>query len=490
MSSSLKKQAVHGAFWSFTERFGQHGIQLVISIILARLLEPKDFGIVAMIMIFTMLARTVVDSGFGIALIQKQDATHTDESTAFWFNIFVGVLMAAGLSIAASWIAAFYDAPILTPILWVFSFNLFISSLGVVQNALLTKELLFKQRMGAVLAGTLVSGVVGVGMALKGCGVWSLVASSVVANGVTTMGLWVVHPWRPAWTFSIASFRVLFKFGSKMLLSGILTTVFRNIYLVVIGKLYSATDLGFYQTAKRLIVMTSQSLSLVVSQVNLPLLARVQNDRERMRHAFSKVLQTTVLVIMPLVMGLAVSAPSLIRVLLGEKWMPCVPYLQLSCINAVFFPFHLLNLNVITAIGRSDIHLKLELIKKVLIVFFILVTYRYGIMAMLWGQVVCSSLSLLLNTFYVHRFLQYGLVRQFCSIRKIFAASVLMMIVAWGVGRGVDWPAFGILSLQIAAGGVVFMLVEWLLKDPVFIEVMAIVVERFSRKKSVIEGEA
>ncbi len=287
---SLKKQAVHGAFWSFTERFGQQGIQFAVSIVLARLLAPKDFGVLGMLVVFIALAQSVIDSGFGQALIQRQNATHTDESTVFWFNLASGLVMASALFLAAPWIAAFYDTPLLVPITRVFSLNLIINSFGIVQNALLTKELAFKKRMKASIASLVASGMVGISMAWLGFGVWSLVGQQLTANMVRTAGLWMVHPWRPAWVFSPASFRVLWKFGSNMLLSGLFYTFFINIYYVVIGKLYSAAELGLYERSKKLMVMTAHSLTQVVSQVNFPLLSRMQHEPERMRRAFSRVL--------------------------------------------------------------------------------------------------------------------------------------------------------------------------------------------------------
>lgn len=480
--SSLKKQALHGAFWSFAERFGQQGVQFVISVILARLLEPKDFGVLGMIMIFVALAQSVIDSGFGQALIQKQAATHVDESTVFWFNIMSGLAMAAALCVAAPWIASFYDVPLLIPVTRLFSLNLIINSFGLVQNALLTKEMLFKKRMMAAMAGILASSVVGIAMAWRGYGVWSLIVQGLVMNAVYTIGLWMVHPWRPAFVFSPGSFRGLWKFGSNMLFSGLLTTFFDNIYMVIIGKVYSATELGFYQRGQRLMLLTSSSLSQVASQVNFPLMSKMQNDPERMQRAFGKVLQTTMLIVMPMMIGLAVVAPDFIRVLLGEKWMPCVPYLQLLCIVGVFFPMHLLNLTVVLALGRSDIHFRLELIKKVLIILSIAVTFRYGVIAMLWGQIVYSVLFLVLNTFYVGRFLQYGLLRQLESLRLIIIASGLMALAAWGAGHLFSWPAFGTLLLQTAAGMVVFLLFEWAFREPVFCEGLAAVRSRLQQR--------
>ncbi len=480
--SSLKKQALHGAFWSFAERFGQQGVQFIVSIILARLLEPKDFGVLGMIMIFFALAQSVVDSGFGQALIQKQNASHTDESTVFWFNLLAGLAMAGALFAAAPWIAGFYDTPLLKPITQVYSLNLLINSCGIVQNSLLIKEMAFKQRMGAVFAGIIVSGVVGVLMAWKGYGVWALVVQGLVMNGVCTAGLWVVHPWRPMFVFSTAAFRSLWKFGSNLLFSGILNTFFENIYLVIIGKVYSPAQLGFYQRGQRLMLLTSQSISQVVTQVNFPLLSRMQGDPERMRRVFVKVLQSTVLVILPMMVGLAVVASDFIQVLLGEKWMPCVPYLQILCIVGVLFPLHVLNLDAVKALGRSDIFFRLEVIKKALVAANVLITWRYGVIALLWGQVVCSMLSLFVNAFYMHRFLKYGLWAQLWDIRKALVATLLMGGLIWAAGTVMHTSAMITLTTQLILGATLFAGLILLLKDSVACEAMTMITSKFKRK--------
>ncbi len=465
---SLKKQALHGAFWSFAERFGQQGIQFVITIILARLLEPKDFGVLGMIMIFSALAQSVIDSGFGIALIQKQDADHTDESTVFWFNLASGFVMAGVLFSAAPLIAGFYDVPLLKPITRVISINLIINSFGLVQNALLVKELGFKLRMKAVLVSVVVSGLVGIFMAFRGFGVWALVIQGIVMGGVRTVGLWVVHPWRPAFIFSGESFRTLWKFGSNLLFTGLLNTFFDNIYLVIIGKGYSAAALGFYQRGKRLIVLTSKSLSQVVSQVNFPLLSKMQDDPDRMRRAFRKVLQTSMLINLSMMAGLAAVAPNFIMVLLGEKWMPCVPYLQILCIIGSFYPIHVSNVNVIMAMGHSNIIFRLEIIKKIIITLNIMINWQNGVMALLWGQVVCSAIALVVNTFYVHRFIGCGLLAQLNGMKRILVSSLLMGAAVWFAGQMSTLSAVVTLLLQVSLGGIVFIVLEWLLREPIF----------------------
>lgn len=481
-NASVKKQVLHGAFWSFAERFGQQGLQFFVSIILARLLEPKDFGVLGMIMIFFALSQTIIDSGFGQALIQKQNANHTDESTVFWFNLVAGLAMAGTLFASAPWIAAFYDTPLLKPITRIYSLNLLINSFGVVQNSLLIKELEFRRRMGAVFSGIIASGAVGIFMAWQGYGVWALVLQGLVMNGVRTAGLWVVHPWRPKFVFSEASFRNLWKFGSNLLFSGLLNAVFENIYLVVIGKIYSPAQLGFYQRGKRLTAMTSQSVSQVVSQVNFPILSRMQDNPEQMRRVFARVLQSTMLIVLPMMSGLAITAPGLILVLLGEKWVPSVPYLQMLSIIGIFYPLHLLNLDVIKSLGRSDIFFRLEIIKRVLVVFNVLINWRHGVMGLLVGQVACSILGLGINAFYTHRFLNFGLVAQLESGKKIWLASFMMGGVIWVLGHTDGPPPICTLFLQVFFGVSIYVGLIWLFRESTIRELCSLALNKMRKE--------
>jgi O-antigen/teichoic acid export membrane protein len=470
MALSLKSQAISGAFWSFVERFGLLGVQFIISIILARILTPAEFGLVAMITIFTLLAQQVVISGFGQALVQKKDCSHLDESTAFWFNIIVGVLMTAVLYLAAPWIARFYEESELIPITRIASFNLLINSFGVVQNALLQKELLFRKRTIASIVGITISGVISVFMALRGFGVWALVYQVLINNVIRTSMLWLVHSWRPLLRFSKSSFHALFKFGSSMLLSSMLNTLFDNIYLLIIGKLYSATDLGFYHRAKEFVVASANSLSLVIAQVNFPILSKLQHDHRQVQNAFSQILQHALFLIFPLMIGIGVCAPNLIQFLIGDKWMPSIPYLRLLCIVGALYPIHLLNLNVLMALGRSDLVLKLEVAKKILVTCGILIAFRYGIIALLIALVISSLISLLINSYYSHKLLAYGLLQQIQDNIKLFANSMVMGVIVYIIGSILSMSPSMNLFIQVAAGVSLFIFSAWILKDPVFSE--------------------
>lgn len=469
-SPPLKQQALRGVFWSFTERFGVLGGQFLVSIILARLLSPTEFGLVGMITIFTLLAQVVVESGFGQALIQKRNCSHADESTAFWFNLLAGCLMTLALFLSAPLIATFYEQPQLLTITRVVSFNLLTNSFGVVQNALLQKELSFRKRSIASITGITLSGTAGIAMAFMGFGVWALVVQIMANNLTRTAMLWIVHPWRPLFKFSATSFESLFRFGSNMLLAGLTNTIFNNVYLLIIGKIYSAEALGYYQRAQEFIVASAHSVSQVVAQINFPVMSKLQNEPDRMRYAFRDILQTTLYIVTPLMIGLATTAPSIIYLLLGEKWMPCVPFLQLLCIIGGLFPAHLLNLNIVTALGRSDLFFRMEILRKAFVAIFIALTYRHGVIALLQGQVASNVLALLINCHLTHKLLKYGLVKQARDNLKMIASGTIMGFCVWGIGE--IWTASNTLQLllaQIPMGATIYLLSSIILKDRVFL---------------------
>ncbi len=448
----LKKRALDGAFWSVVERFSQQGVQFFTSLILARLLVPEDFGLLGMALVFTTLAQSVVNGGFGMALIQKQKTTHTDESTVFWFNLVVGFGMASVIFVAAPWIARFYNVPLLEPIVRLYSLNLIIGSLEVVQSALLIKDLAFKRRIGPTMAGGLISGVLGIAMAWQGFGVWALLAQGLAMNAVRIAGIWAVCPWRPAFVFSMDSLHMLWRFGSHMLFDSLVNSIVKSIHPAVIGKVYSPTDLGIYHRGKQLAWWASNSLFQAILQVNFPLLSKLQDDRKQLRKAFRSVLQATLLVIVPAMTGLAVVAPNLVYFLLGEKWMPCVPYLRVFCAIEVLLPLHALNLNLLAVIGRSDLFFKLGMINRTIFIVSTLLAYRHGVLALVWMNLGCSLVALFINTHFSGKYLHYGIFSQIRDNGPAFLLAGLVVVLCWLVSL---WPAepWKVLLAQVVAGG-------------------------------------
>ena len=478
MTKNLKKRTMVALFWSGTAQFGQQAIQFVISIILARLLMPEDFGLIAMVMIIVAVAKSVVNSGFGAALLQKKDATHIDESSIFYFNIVLGVGMAGFFFFAAPWIAAFYEKPVLVSLTRVLSLNLVIGSFGIVQATLLSKEMDFKTQWKIGMIAPVVSGPVGITMAYQGFGVWSLVGQSLSSNLVRTVLLWLFRRWHPAREFSFSSLRIMFGFGSRILLSGLLNTVFKNIYVLVIGKLFSATALGFYSRAKGLQQLPVKNITGAVGRVTFPAFSAVQDDKPRLKRGLRKALTSIAMLNFPMMLGLAVVAKPLIAVLLTEKWLPSLPYLRLLCVVGVLYPLHSINLNALKAQGRSDLFLRLEIIKKTITVIAIVITYRWGISAMICGGIVVSLLGYYLNTYYIGKLLDYSLVEQ---IRDLLPILILASVMGAGAYllRFVGFEnQLLLLCAQVAFGGALYVSLCRLFRLASFMELQELVQSR------------
>lgn len=458
INDNLKRTTTRGMFWSFFERIGEKGIQFVIFIILARLLLPEQFGLIAMLAIFIAIAQSFIDSGFGSALIQKKDANHLDECSIFYCNIVFGFVAAALLFFAAPWIASFYNAPILTRLTQALSLNLIINSFAIVQTALLTKHIEFKSQMTINLSALVISGGIGVTMAYFGYGVWSLVCQSLSSNLVRTILLWVMLKWRPALIFSITSLRTMFNFGSKLLFSGLIDRIYNNLLPVFIGKVFSAADLGFYSRAYSFQQVPVGTITDSVARVTYPAFCSIQDDKPRLKRGVQKALTIMVMLNFPLMFGLAIVAEPLVIFLLTEKWLPCVPYLQLLCGLGLIFPLHVINLNALQAQGRSDLFFRLEVIKKIIAVVLLFVTYRWGISMMIVGQIVCSILCYFLNSYYTGKFLHYSIIEQIIDLSHTFMISTLMAAMVYSI-RYLSIPNQNILLFAQVATGIIFYIV-------------------------------
>lgn len=471
MSRSLKSKTLHGLFWSFFERVGQQGIQFIISIILARLLLPEQFGLIAMLTIFMAIAQSFINSGFGQALIQKKNATHVDECSIFYFNILVGCLAAGLLCLAAPWIAAFYNQPILTPLTRVLSLNLIINSFGLVQITLLTRHIDFKTQLKVSMIATFLSGTIGVTMAFKGFGVWSLVAQSLSTNLFRTILLWLFNNWRPSLIFSLTALRKMFGFGSRLLYSGLLGMVFDNIYHVAIGKLFSVADLGFYSRAKSLQQLPTKNFTSMVNRVLFPAFSTIQDDPARLKHGMHKALSTLALLNFPMMIGFAVVAKPLVLVLVTEKWLPCVPYLRLLCLVGMLYPISAINLNVLVALGRSDLFLRIQVLKPILAVIFIGLTYRWGIQPMIYGQIAVSILCYCLNSRYSGKLINYPPKEQIFHLAPYLGIA---MIMGMGV-YSIQWFGFSnnciLLTFQVLSGVAIYSVLCGCLRLGAFMEV-------------------
>ena len=480
MSDDIKTKAAHGVLWSFVERFGQQGIQFIISIILARLLTPKEFGLIGMLIIFTAIAQAFLDSGFGSALIQKKDATHVDECSIFYFNIIVGFATVALLYLISPLIAAFYGEPQLVSLTRFLSLNLIINSFALIQITLLKKKVDFKSQLKVGITATIISGGIGILLALYGFGVWSLAIQLVSSSILKVMLLWRLGNWRPALQFSYDSLKSMFTFGSRMLFSGLLDQIFMNIYLVVIGKLFTVGDLGYYVRAQSWQQLTTRNITSVVTRVAFPVFSSIQDDNARLKRGMKKALSFLAFVNFPLMIGILVTARPIVLLLLTEKWAASIPYLQLLCLVGLMYPAHSINLNLLMAKGRSDLFFRLELIKKTFIIISILVTYRWGIQAMIWGQIAVSMIGLYINTFFTARMIDYPIMEQLRDITPYLFATVLMGTIVYSLKYVPFGSTFSLFLMQCIVGIVVYYRLCKGLRLSAFMEIRDYAVRKFS----------
>lgn len=454
---SITHKSLSAVFWSGADVFMRQGLQFFVSILLARLLLPEEFGLLAMLSIFTGVAGLFVDSGFSLALIQRQNITREDESTVFFFNLGAGLIVALGLCLAAPWIATFFEQaiskdkiyasaltlhnlpwladffklPVLQSLTYVMAFNLFVGSLGSIQSVLLTKAMEFKGLMKIGVVASLLSGVLAVILAWQGFGVWSLALQTLASTMITIVLLWLRHPWRPQWVFSFTSLCSLFHFGGYMLLSGLLDTLYTRLYSLIIGKLFSARELGYYTRADNTQQLPVNVLISVLNRVAFPLFSVAATDKALLARGMRKVIRTIMLFNIPIMLGLMVVAEPLVITLIGEKWLPSVPVLQILCLSGVIWPLHVINLNVLMAQGHSNLFFRIEVLKKIIGVVAIVVASFYGILAIAWSQVIVGILGFLINAHYTGVFLGYSAWKQTRDLLPYLVVSVLMTLAIW-----------------------------------------------------------
>lgn len=426
MPDSLKQKAAKGILWSTIERFSVQGVQFLIMIVMARLLTPHDYGLIGMLAIFIAVAQSLIDSGFSQALIRKQDRTEVDNNTVFYFNIVVSVLLYLILYVSAPSVADFYNTPQLCPVMRVICLGIIFNSLAVVQRALLTIRIDFKTQAKAALIAAVTSGIVGITMAYHGFGVWSLVTQQLLNLGINTSLLWILSNWRPRLVYSWQSFHELFAFGSKLLASGLLDTVYRNIYPIVIGKLFNASSLGHYTRAHHFSEFPSSNLTGIIQRVTYPVLCEIQDDDTRLASIYRRFLKLSAFIIFPLMVGLSSVAKPFVNLMLGSQWEFCGQLLQIICFSMMWFPIHAINLNLLQVKGRSDLFLRLEIIKKILGVSVLCITAPFGFVVMCYGQIFNSLVALIINTFYTGKLIHVGFFRQ---MRDLLPTITLCLVV-------------------------------------------------------------
>ena len=466
---SLKKQTFNGVIWRILETGGTQVIQLVISIVLARLIMPEQFAAIAMLSIFFAVAQSFIDSGFSTALMRKNNRTQVDCCTVFYFNIVLAVVSYLILYIIAPFVADFYNLPELKPILRVSSITLVIGSFAGVHRTLFSARMDFKSLAKYNIAALIISGCVGMYMAYKGFQVWALVTQSIVSTVVNTIFIWIASPWRPSLKFSLISLREFFGFGSKLLASGLLDTVYTNMYSVLIGKFFPHSDLAFYNRAWSLTRMTSSTPTSVLQSVTFPALCKVQDSEDTLRSAYRRMLKISAFVVFPLCLGLGAVSYPLINVLYTDVWIYAATLLQIIVFSGMWYPIHAINLNLLKVKGRSDLFFHLEIIKKIIGVVILVITLPIGLEAMCYGGIVSSILCLIVNTYYTGKLLKLGFLAQmkdlFPSLTLAATMFVFCKILSTALGNG-----FLSLSVSILAGVIIYVGGAILFRFPEFKE--------------------
>ncbi|HLV23612.1 MAG TPA: lipopolysaccharide biosynthesis protein [Moheibacter sp.] len=423
---SLRKQAVSGMIWTFSQQFGTQLISFVVGIILARLLPPSDFGTIAMFMVVIAIASSIIDGGMASSLIRTSEVDDRDLSTVFWFNIGASLVMYALIYLLAPWIAEFYEVEILQPLIRVYALVIIINSFVTVQSTRFIRDMDFKTQFKIRLPSLVIGGITGVVLALNGFGVWALVFYPIVQSIISTLQFWFYSKWRPSFVFDKEKYKYHFNYGYKLTLSDLLNTVFKNIYTVVIGKLFTPVQLGYYNRADTLKQMPVSNLSAALNSVTFPLFAKIQDNDGKLKEVYRKLMKLVIFIIAPVLCLMVVTAEPLIRFLLTEKWLPAVPYFQVLAIGGILYPIHSYNLNVLKVKGRSDLFLKLEIWKKVLIVATLLITYRFGIIGIVWGQVLNSVVAFFINTYYTGKIIHYGSWEQIKDLMPVMIVSAMI----------------------------------------------------------------
>lgn len=477
MPESLKKKTVKGVAWTSLDQVAGMVFGFIIGVILARLLDPSDYGLLAMIAVFNSIAFAFLDSGFGNALIRKPDLTEDDNTTAFCFNLVAGVVLYGIIWLIAPWVTVFYDKPILTQLLRVEALLLIISSFKIVQNTQLSRALNFKAKAIINVSSQVISGAIAIFAAYHGMGVWSLVIQHMANGIISLVMLWLFSPWRPRGRWNKASFRYLWGYGSKLLASGLLDRIYGNIYPIIIGKFYSAADLGQYTRATHYAYLPSRSLTGVLQQVTFPVLSQIQEDNERLSNNYRRMLRFTVFMVFPIMIGMLALASPLVLALVTAKWAPCIPYLRVICLAAMWYPVHAINLNLLQVKGRSDLFLRLEIIKKAIITVVIFVCVPFGVMGICVGAVFTSIVCLAINTYYTGKLINVGFIRQMMDMAPTLLASLVMGAAVYLAVLPFDnnWVK---LAIGIPLGAVLYLTIAKVFRMPELQEALDILNRR------------
>ena len=475
------KSVFSNFIWRFAERCGAQIVTFIVSIVLARILMPDDYGTVALVTVFTTIMQVFVDSGLSTALIQKKDADDLDFSSVFYFNFVVCIILYLIMFFAAPVIASFYNIPELTPIVRVISLTIVISGVKGVQQSYVSRNMLFKRFFYATLGGTIFSAFLGIAMAYAGFGVWAIVAQQLSNTAIDTLILWITVKWRPKLMFSWERLKGLLGFGWKLLCSALLDTGYNNLRNLLIGKIYSSSDLAFYNQGDKFPKLIVSNINTSIDSVLLPAMSNEQDSRDRVKSMTRRSIMVSCYIMAPLMIGLACCASNIVTVVLTEKWLPCVFFLQIFCITYMFYPIHTANLSAINALGRSDLFLKLEIWKKVVGLVLLFSTIFISVKAMAYSLLISTLTSMIINSWPNKKLLNYSFLEQIKDILPSIILAIGMGAVVYLIGY-LPLPTLPLLLTQVICGGVIYLFGSSLLKLEPYVYVKEIVFSFVRRK--------
>lgn len=454
-SKNTKSKVLSSLMWKLLERSGTQGIQFIVQIVLARILLPNDYGIIALIAIFITVANVFVQSGFNTALIQKKDATEEDFSSVFYLSLFIAIILYALIFFASPYIAYFYKTPELISVLRVLSITLIFGAFNSIQNAIISRRMEFKKLFASSIGAIILSGITGIVLAYIGLGVWALVAQQLVNQLSVTAILWFTVKWRPKLIFSFSKINKLFSYGWKLLLSALIDTLYMNLRSLIVGKIYSPSMLGYYNRGDQFPQLIVSNINGSIQSVMLPTLSSEQDNKQKVKELVRRSIVTSSFLLFPMMIGLAVVGESLIKIILTDKWLPCVPFMQIFCLSYALWPIHTANLQAINALGRSDIFLKLEIIKKLMGIIILIISMFLGVYAIAVGTLISGIISTFINAHPNLKLLNYSYTEQIKDIMPSFIISIIMGIIIYPI-KFMNNSVIIILIIQIIIGIVIY----------------------------------
>lgn len=480
-NNNVKKKVLSGLVWKFLERISSQLVTFIVSIVLARLLDPSSYGAIAIVNIFIAFSNVFVTSGFSTSLIQKKNSDDVDFSSAFYFNIAFGVVLYAVIYVFSPLIASFYNLEILKSVLRFMGLNIIIVGANSVQQAYVSKNMLFKRFFTSTFGATLASGIAGIIAAYCGIGIWALAIQHTLNSLLAMVILWFTVKWRPKRMFSFKRLGVLFSYGWKILVSGLLTTGTNEIRSLIIGKMYTPTDLAYFNKGKSFPSLVVNNIDSSIQSVLFPAISSIQDDCVAVKTMTRRSIRVSSFIMFPLMMGLAFVARPFINLLLTEKWLGCVVYLQIYCFILAFMPIHTANLQAIKAMGRSDIFLKLEIIKKIIGISFLLISMRFGVLAIAASSMISTVIASFVNAYPNKKLINYGYTEQIKDLLNGGLPLGAMGLCVYMIGR-LPMADLPLMTIQVLAGVIIYIAVSFVSKNESFNYILSIVRE-FVRKK-------